>query len=207
MKVHAQEVATQIVGGPPDEIVLVQPGTVPKTASGKIRRAAARDLYLGKNLALPQRALWWQLARLSIAGLGIRVSQLGRIIGELLYAAWWWTVMATFFLLGWLAVMMLPRLTWRWSAVRRCSHRAGSVRIPVSVTGANRLPSGGGVLAFNHSSYMDAVIVAAVLPGEPAYVVKKELAGQIFAGPLLRRLGVCFSSASTSAIAWRISKA
>ena len=39
---------------------------------------------------------------------------------------------------------------------------------------------------------MDAVIVAAVLPGEPAYVVKKELAGQIFAGPLLRRLGVLF---------------
>ena len=37
---------------PPDEVVLVQPGTVPKTASGKIRRAAARDLYLGKTLAV-----------------------------------------------------------------------------------------------------------------------------------------------------------
>ena len=35
-------------------------------------------------------------------------------------------------------------------------------------------------------------IVAAVLPGEPTYVAKKELAGQIFAGPLLRRLGVLF---------------
>ena len=33
---------------------------------------------------------------------------------------------------------------------------------------------------------------AAVLPGEPVYVAKKELAGQIFAGPLLRRLGVLF---------------
>ena len=89
--------------------------------------------------------------------------------------------------------MMLPRPTWRWSAVRALARTAlAALGIPVSVTGANHLPSGGGVLALNHSSYMDAVIVAAVLPGEPAYVVKKELAGQIFAGPLLRRLGVLF---------------
>jgi 1-acyl-sn-glycerol-3-phosphate acyltransferase len=62
----------------------------------------------------------------------------------------------------------------------------------MSVSGIDRLPRSGGVLVFNHASYMDAVIVAAVLPGEPTYVVKKELANQVFAGPLLRRLGVLF---------------
>ena len=98
LKVRAQEAATHIVGGPPDEIVLVQPGTVPKTASGKIRRAAARDLYLGKNLAVPQRALWWQLARLSFAGLGIACRSSVAMAGEVLYAAWWWTVIAAVFL-------------------------------------------------------------------------------------------------------------
>ena len=51
LKLRAQEVATHIVGGPPDEVVLVRPGTVPKTASGKIRRAAARDLYLGRQFS------------------------------------------------------------------------------------------------------------------------------------------------------------
>jgi 1-acyl-sn-glycerol-3-phosphate acyltransferase len=66
------------------------------------------------------------------------------------------------------------------------------LRVPVSVTGIDRLPRGGAVLAFNHASYMDAVIVAAVLPGEPSYVAKKELADQFFAGALLRRLGVLF---------------
>ena len=35
-------------------------------------------------------------------------------------------------------------------------------------------------------------MVAAVLPGEPAYLVKSELSGNVFAGPLLRRLGVLF---------------
>ena len=99
LKVRAQEAATHVFGSPPDEVVLVQPGTVPKTASGKIRRAAARDLYLGKNLAVPQRALWWQLARLSFAGLGVRISQVLGTIGQVLYAAWWWTFIAAFFLL------------------------------------------------------------------------------------------------------------
>jgi 1-acyl-sn-glycerol-3-phosphate acyltransferase len=48
------------------------------------------------------------------------------------------------------------------------------------------------MLVFNHSSYMDALVLSAILPGEPVYVVKRELAGQIFAGPFLRRLGVLF---------------
>ena len=193
LKVRAQEVATHIVGGPPDEIVLVPPGSVPKTASGKIRRAAARDLYLGKNLAVPQRALWWQLARLSFAGLSVRGSQLRRVAAELLYAAWWWTVIAAGFLAGWMAVMTLPRLSWRWAAVRALARAAlAALRVPLSVTGIDRLPGGGGVLALNHASYMDVVIVAAALPGEPTYVAKRELASQIFAGPLLRRLGVLF---------------
>jgi 1-acyl-sn-glycerol-3-phosphate acyltransferase len=193
LKVRAQEAATHIVGGPPDEVVLVQPGTVPKTASGKIRRAAARDLYLGKNLAVPQRALWWQLARLSFAGLGVRISQVLGTIGQVLYAAWWWTFIAAFFLLGWLAVMTLPRLTWRWMTIRALARAAfAAIRIPVSVTGIDRIPRGGAVMAFNHASYVDAVVVAAVLPGEPIYVVKKELANQVFAGPMLRRLGVLF---------------
>ena len=34
--------------------------------------------------------------------------------------------------------------------------------------------------------------MAAAFPGEPTYVVKKELADQFFAGALLRRLGVLF---------------
>ena len=142
---------------------------------------------------MPQRALWWQLARLGFAGLGIRIAQLRRAAGELLYAAWWWTVIAAGFLVGWLAVMMLPRLTWRWAAIRTLARAAlAALRVPVSVTGMDRIPRSGAVLAFNHASYMDAIIVAAVLPGEPTYVAKRELAEQVFAGVLLRRLGVLF---------------
>src|SRR6185436_16861287 len=44
----------------------------------------------------------------------------------------------------------------------------------------------------NHTSYMDALIIASVLPGEPAFVAKKEFADQFFAGSFMRRLGVAF---------------
>ena len=193
LKLRAQEVATHIVGGPPDEIVLVEPGTVPKTASGKIRRAAAKDLYLGKTLIAPTRAVWWQVARLGLAGLGTRLSHFARVIREFLFAAWWWAVISAVFTLGWIAVMTLPRVSWRWAAVRalaRFSLRL--LGVPLSVSGIDRIPRASAVLVFNHSSYMDAIVVAAALPGEPTYVAKKELAGQAFAGPLLRRLGVLF---------------
>jgi 1-acyl-sn-glycerol-3-phosphate acyltransferase len=193
LRLRAQEAATHIVGGPPDEVVLVSPGTVPKTASGKIRRAAARDLYLGGHLEDQPRALWWQLARLSASGLGSRLGRLGRGVGQLLYATWWWVVIAITFFVGWCATMTLPRLQWRWAAIRALARTALMLlRVPLTVSGSDRLLEGAAVVAFNHASYMDALVVAAVLPGEPIFVAKKELAGQVFAGPLLRRLGALF---------------
>ena len=42
---------------PPDEVVLVPPQRVPKTSSGKIRRAATRELYEAGKLGRPERAL------------------------------------------------------------------------------------------------------------------------------------------------------
>lgn len=44
----ARQIATRVrgsVGVTPDDVVLVRPGTLPKTSSGKLRRAACRDAY------------------------------------------------------------------------------------------------------------------------------------------------------------------
>jgi 1-acyl-sn-glycerol-3-phosphate acyltransferase len=48
------------------------------------------------------------------------------------------------------------------------------------------------MIVFNHSSYVDALVLAAVLPGEPAIVAKRELSDQALAGAILRRLGIPF---------------
>jgi 1-acyl-sn-glycerol-3-phosphate acyltransferase len=118
---------------------------------------------------------------------------LGRTIRELLFAARWWVIVSTGFTLGWIAVMILPSRSWRWAAVRTLARLAFKfLGAPLTVSGLDRIPGGSAVLVFNHTGYMDVIVVAAALPGEPTYVAKKELAGQFFAGPLLRRLGALF---------------
>ena len=193
LKAHARDVITSIVGSPPDDIVLVAPGTVPKTSSGKIRRAAAKEHYLAQELALPKRALRWQLMRLWLAGFGGQLGRLHRALREHLYAAWWWMVLAICVAVGVVAVLTLPRLAWRWAAVRALARAAlCTMGIPLSVKGIERLPKDHAIIAFNHTSYADAIALAAVLPGQPTYLAKREFAREFLIGRLLRRLGALF---------------
>src|SRR5215813_9096603 len=64
LRARAAEVAASILGEPADEIVLVGPGTVPKTSSGKVRRSSAKEFYERGTLGAKSSAMWWQLARL-----------------------------------------------------------------------------------------------------------------------------------------------
>ncbi|MCZ7629069.1 MAG: hypothetical protein M5U19_08395 [Microthrixaceae bacterium] len=43
---------TQAEGIPPKEVILVEPGTVPKTSSGKLQRSAAKASYEAARLAV-----------------------------------------------------------------------------------------------------------------------------------------------------------
>jgi acyl carrier protein len=193
LRVRAQQVASDIAGVPPDEVVLAPRQTVPRTSSGKIRRSAAREIYESGRIGMPRHALWRQILRLWLAGIGLRLARLITLGRETLYAGWWWIVVGLALLAAWISVMVLPRINWRWRAVRGIVRAAlAAIRVPVAVAGLDRLPLGNSILVFNHSSYADALLLPAVLPGEPAYAAKRELAGQIFAGPLLRRLGALF---------------
>jgi 1-acyl-sn-glycerol-3-phosphate acyltransferase len=193
LRARAHEITTDIAGTPPDEIVLAPPRTVPKTSSGKIRRSAAKQLYESGHIAPIQRALWWQLLRLALSGAGSQLGRSTKIARDALYAAWWWIVLAIAALLGSLVVFALPRLNWRWSALRSIGRGTLlAMGIPVSTVGIERIPQRDAMLVFNHSSYADVLVLTAVLPGEPAIVAKRELADQFFAGSLLRRLGIPF---------------
>ena len=193
LEAAAHQVVTDIAGTPPDETILAPPYSVPKTSSGKIRRSAAKELYSSGRIGAPQAALRLQLFRLRLAGVAAQARQYGKVLRETLYAGWWWLIVAMSFLLAWLAVMLLPRRSWRWASVRAIARAAlAAIGVPVSVVGLERIPPSNAMLVFNHSSYMDALVLSAFLPGEPVYAAKRELAGQAFAGPFLRRLGALF---------------
>jgi acyl carrier protein len=189
----AHEVVTAIAGSAADDIVLVPPRGVPKTSSGKVRRSSAKELYETGRTDVKQSGVWWQIARLSLSTMGRSVSRFLRVIGDTLYAAWWWLVIGLGFLAAYITTMLLPSLSVRWVALRGIARSALALTgIRVNVTGTENLPRRNAVILFNHTSYMDAVVIAAVLPGAPAFVAKKEFAEQFFAGSFMRRLGVAF---------------
>src|SRR5271157_6353720 len=116
---RAHEVVTDAAGAPPDEIVLAPPGSVPKTSSGKIRRSAAKDLYETGRVGPARRPVWRQLLRLAVSGIGPQVRRVARLACDVIYAGWWWVVLSAAFVVGSLAVLILPRVEWRWYTLRR----------------------------------------------------------------------------------------
>src|SRR3984957_9799690 len=64
--------------------------------------------------------------------------------------------------------------------------------IPFKVEGLERLPKTPCVVVANHASYIDGVVIAAALPPDFAFVIKKEMVRVPLAGLLLRRLGSQF---------------
>jgi acyl carrier protein len=189
-----QEVSVDLLALPADEVVLVPPHAVLKTSSGKIRRTAVRELYERGTLGRASHALWWQLTRLTLASVLPQVRHWLRGAGESLYAAYAWTALVTLAPFVWLLVTALPRASWRWRAVRGAGRLlAWLTGTSLSVQGLENLPRDMScVLVANHSSYVDACVLAAVLPRSFSYVAKQELAGNFWVRLALKRMDTLF---------------
>jgi len=64
--------------------------------------------------------------------------------------------------------------------------------VRIEYVGAELLPNVPAVIVANHSSYIDGVLLKAILPTRFAFVIKKEMVRVPLAGLLLRRLGAEF---------------
>jgi 1-acyl-sn-glycerol-3-phosphate acyltransferase len=187
------EVAKTGLDMAPDEVVLAPPNTVPKTSSGKLRRSAARALYESGSLSKKGYALWWQLTRLSLSGLGHRARRLKSRIFDLLYAGYWWALLVAGAGMTWCAVLLLPSRDSRHQVIHRMARSyLWLTGLSPKVEVEQQIPARGVLLAVNHASYLDPLLLSAVIPGPLSFVAKEELAGQRVAGPFLRQIGTLF---------------
>ena len=110
-----------------------------------------------------------------------------------LYAAYCWLVFTAFGLVVLVINLFLTSLR-RRRLIAGLGSRAflRAAGLPFSVEGLDRLPKVPCVVVANHASYIDGLVVAAALPPDFAFVIKKEMVRVPLAGLLLRRLGSQF---------------
>ncbi len=194
------EACSESLDMPPDVVVVAPPRTVPKTSSGKIRRAAMRELYEGGLSVTSETALWRQLFVLAISGLGGGMRRLGRRVFEMAFAGYWWALLIMLAVLTWLTVMLLPRASWRHGVVRSVARLfLRMTGTTPEVIGHPEFGTGGNIVAANHASYIDSIVLTAILPGPVTFVAKEELSRQWIAGAFLKRLGALFARRAEAA--------
>ncbi len=189
------EVAVDVLGMPVDDVVLAPPHTVLKTSSGKIRRAASREFYERGGRASRPAPVWWQVTRLMWTAALPQLRRGGRALADLVYGCYvqaWFALLAP---LTWLAVALIARPQW----CRPLIHYAARLflwlaRIRVTARGLENLPPAPCVLAANHTSYLDGIVLSAALPPQfrYAFAAKREFARQLIPRLFLRGIGAVY---------------
>ncbi len=187
-----------LLGAPPDDIVLAPPHTVLKTSSGKIRRAACSDLYQRGALRPGSRRLWPQLARLGLIGaaasvrrgFGAPANSCSASMRGRCSCRWCWPSL--------ILVSVLPRPAWRRRAATVLARAyVAASRLPMQVEGGGHFPPTGPlIVAANHASYIDGLVLLAVVPERCEFVAKQELARSF---PMRARCCAASAPASSSA--------
>jgi 1-acyl-sn-glycerol-3-phosphate acyltransferase len=185
--------AADLIGGPADEVVLAPPHSVLKTSSGKIRRAASREVYERGLIGARRPALWRELAALALRSARGRVAQWWRGAIAVVYSCWVWSAAAVLAALAYVAMLVVPRgvasRAWRMAA-RAVVRLAGA---PVVIEGAEHLPRTGPVVVVaNHASYADGLLLFALLPARFVFAAKEGFGRNPVTRIAFRKAGAVF---------------
>ena len=182
-----------LLGVAPDDVVLAPPRTVPKTSSGKIRRAASREIYEKGRIGARPQALWWELARIRLRGVGPSLRRARNTAATVAFAAYAWMLFAVLALAVIAVLPLLPRMEWRWQmatgALRLLARLTGTA---IRVHGRDRLPAGPAIVVANHPSWLDGLALTTVLPRSFRFVAGEVLQREGLIGFVLKRLGTEF---------------
>ncbi len=189
-----RERTVDTLGEPADAIVLAPPHTVLKTSSGKIRRAACRELFEAGRVGAGASAVRWQIVRVAARAVVPALRRALRRLGEIAFGVRAWVVFSLLTPPAWIACALAPtpRAAWRvCGAFARTLLRATGT--PLVVTGREHLQRDRAcIVVANHASYLDGVVMVAALPGPFAFVAKRELLDNWVARIFLQSLGAIF---------------
>jgi 1-acyl-sn-glycerol-3-phosphate acyltransferase len=175
----------------PEDVVLVPPRTVPKTSSGKTRRAACRELYLAGRLG-SERSVRRQIVALAAQAIVPLLRRAGARVSALAYAGWFWTWFGAGLLAAWTLANLVPRAAVPRAVAGVARAFFALVGVRLGLRGREQLPASRAVVALNHASYLDGIVALALLPPGARFVVKGELGQNPFLRRALVRLGALF---------------
>jgi len=185
--------AIELLGDPPDVVVLVRAGAIRRTPSGKIRRAATRDAFEGHLLDQPVPGKRQELVQVAVSEFGPAFRRAGSVLGTWAFAAYAWAMVA---LVGIpvVALVWLPlTLEVRWRLVRSaCRSLSRLTGITVEVDGALGNGEERSIVVANHPSFIDALVLILASKGRLAFVTSTDFESKPVIGSFLRRVGCAF---------------
>jgi len=191
IRTGVNEIVNDLVGLPPDEVMLARPGTVLKTSSGKLRRAASKALYEEGRIGKSQVPVWWQLTRLAWSGLIAKLKHYQRLTIEVSYGVYARSMFWLLAPLTWTLVVISPSIKFRWFMMRAATRALAFLTgVRLSVKGVEHLlpPQQSVVYVANHASYMDGPIAIAMTRRHFSFIAKAELATEFISHLFLKRI-------------------
>lgn len=175
------------------EVILVNPHTVPKTASGKVQRSACKQDYLQGRLKRNHKAAWVQ--KIKLISLALR----GKIRNTLSYfVKGTYTIYAGLIALisglVFFPILMLTPSNYS-QKVAKIWARIWFFMIftPVNTQGSvPAISNQGAILASNHASYLDVFLLLAALPVKFTFIAKHDLADVPVLGRAIKKINSIF---------------
>lgn len=163
------------IGLPPDQVIFVVHGIIPKTSSGKLQRSACKKAYLDGKLTRHRMPAWMQMTKLFLASTIKKALQGVKNSARFIYAIYLSVILVVIVPLL-LITLPLPPKIMKSSCrflVRLFFYCAAC---PINVSGIKNLYKAKPmILVSNHASYIDVLVLLAILPIDFVFNGKAEL--------------------------------
>lgn len=188
---HIQEAIDQSLDIMPDHIVVVAPHSVPKTSSGKLQRAACKQLYLQGKLGRNAPPTWMQITRLAAESSLKTVNYFFQLVIKTIFTTYVLLIALITCIPLYFIMLLADDRSARRALKGWCKMIMAFAFCPMRIKGLTSLtmhtPT---IFAANHASYIDAVVLFSLLPADTRFVGKAELLRVPFLRTFMRRMNM-----------------